>query len=405
MDPNQNEQNNSTLDSIKKGVSNVSQKVQQAVQLANKGGKASKTATMAPIIIKVSLIALAVIVATCFVFAIISGIVSLFSPPTYDKTKGELSSYDGVDGSKFYGVRFIYKDQEASVKQISDDYLQLTYNLILDAKNDGLDIVLTLNQEYSQDSNIVLITTEYANLLAETQETQSLSQCASVINHFGLLENEATIVINNIASSLVNNNFTTETQEAIQNKMLESYSAEKYNYYRAVCDNIFLEDYLLAGSADTLQNLEKHNYIGAIYMPRTQVTFTSASFVAVMDENDTTTIEFKYKNGTDITSVIEQQVIDSSWFTDDDFKIYENSSNINITVNQFTAMDDSLDLRKPTPLSKLLADGTYSIAFTNTDGNYLGTNLLQNVNSENYLFVEFNTTASFNFAEYIVDAE
>ena len=402
MDENQatnEEQKAGTLKSFTQGLSNISNKV---VNFANKKNNLSD-AKVSPFVIKLVIIGAAVLIGACFTFALISGLISLFSPPSYDPESGELSSYAGVNGTKFYGVRFIYKDETASATQISSDYLKLTHSLILDAKNSSLNISLALTQEYNQDANIALITTEYANLLAGTTN-QTLLECAGKINHFGLTNDQVTIVINSIASSLVNHSFTTETQSTLQNKMRELYAGDAYNSFKVVCDNIFLQDYLFANDDDSLQKLKQHNYIGAIYMPKEQVTITNASYALVLEQGDTTTIELKLKNNNEITSVIPQQTADSTWFGNNDFKVYENDSNMNLTLNQFTAINtETPALQDATPLNKLLIDGTYSTYFSNTDNNYSGANLLQNVNSENYLFLEFNTSASFNFAEYIID--
>lgn len=182
------------VDAGKNVVNKVANMGKKAGKKASKGAKkaagkavggAAKSILANPITWKILLILGIVLLVFILIVAIISAIVYAITSTDYDAENGLLSSMYGISGDKFYGARFIYRDDEAANAEIIDDYMKFTYNILTDTASDT-GLIISLSAEYLNDLYVKEIATSFANDLIENKQTElTIAQCVERIDHFG----------------------------------------------------------------------------------------------------------------------------------------------------------------------------------------------------------------------------
>lgn len=389
------------------GAKNVGKNVGKAMKKTGEG--VAKKVALNPIVLKILLIALAVILVIVLIVAIVVAIVYAVTASDYDPEKGTLSSIYGISGDKFYGARFIYRDDEQASVEIKDDYLKLTYSILNDTKSET-GLTITLATDYLSDENVGLITTNYANALLGTSDLL-LDRCTLLVDHFGFSDEEITIVFDSIASTLVSKSWTSKSAGEIKSIFDNKYQTDEYLAFKNVTPKIYVWDYILNSEDDSFENLPRKDYYGFIYMPKTNVKMTSASFIFVIDGGYGVDVCLKNKQSATATPVALGEVANANagWFYDDHMQeFYECEFDVNLS--SFGAINTSNvnELSTPTSIYTLKVNNTFSNYFTVTD-EITGLTLLENVATSDYIYLEFDnkdeSQSPFNFAEQIVEYE
>ena len=383
--------------------SNFTQNVANAMRMLT--SKLKSKAALNPLTIKIILITAVVLVVVFLLFICVSAVISMFTFDGFDRTKLTINSLDGITGNKFYGVRFLYKDDNQAIIDLKENYVAFTISLIDDVNSNASETI-TISENKSE--KIEIIVTAFSNELAKNIDNNftdgSLEDSLKIIDHFGFTTEEFKIVINSIADTIVTNNYSSLEKDIIQNKLNGQLNNSKYNEYKQVCDKLYVKDYIL-DSNSTLKDMAKENYVGIIYMPKENVTINSASFIFVVDQGYGTKTELKLYNNSNSTSVAPETQIDVTWYKNSsDFKTYD-AENINTNLTKFNAINNAntKELEQETSIYKLLKNGSYSTYFKQIEGNLNVENLLNNINTENYLYFQCDSQYSFNWAEYSVE--
>lgn len=405
------QQTTSTLAKMKQGASKAFNKVKSAIT------KLGSKLVANPLFWKIVLIILAVLLGAIIIAVFVSAILSLFVVDSYNKENGTISSLYGISGDKFYGARMLYKDDEKASVEIKDNYLKCTYSLLKDISQNGITFTFSLDEDYSKNENIIKIATNFASSLVNKQELAksseyvstdySLEQSTVIIDHYGFKNDEVVLVLESIAKTIKDNNYVENTiqESTVLSKLQVEFAKEAYSSYKNVCDKIFVLDYIFNSEDSTLENLQKKDYVGFVYMPKQDVTIKTASFVFVVDGGYGTNVTFN-KTTNSITETIKPTTnVDITWYDDGDFKILYEDDEFNENISQFTAINGGNINELSTDISiySMLANNLYLTYFKQFEGEISAENLLQNINSNNYVYLQFDSQFAFNFAEYIVE--
>lgn len=397
---------------IQNSMNNIAEKAKAATKVV--GMKLAKIFKN-PLFWKITLVGLIFLVCLVLVDVVVSTVTAFFSFDTFNKSTGKMSSLHGVNGDSFYGARFIYKDDEKASIEMIEDYKQLAYTLVVDVK-DYLEIKDSQGQTINLENypNLPLyntIATNFSIELAKKQDKSftgtTIEESTKIVDHFGLKNDEFTIVLNSVASTLKNNNVIVDSssEEDVLNKLNDSFEKEKYSKYKTAFDKVYVKDYLLKDSESVIEDIEKQNYLGMIYMPKTNVIFKEASYGFVVPENAEISVELKQKTNTDIKTLKEKTKVDSSWYTEDDCEIYE-ADNLNVILTTFTAINSSNinELENPKSIYSLKQNNAYNLFFKTTENNiYTNLTWIEMINSNNYMYLETISDVPFNMAEYVVE--
>lgn len=341
------------------------------------------------------------VIAIILIMAAIIVAVALIENAGYDKDKGTMTSIGGVTGTYFYGERFLYYDDVHCSEDLADKYLEFTYN-ILNEVNNATTISIDFTAPYQTSSQINAITISFASALSGEGVT-TLLEHTSIIDHYGFTEEERGIVLENIATYLLTNGYSSATKELLLSQLRTSYD-NSFAYMKNVCKKIMIKDYILEPEK-TAENIEKKNYFGFIYMPKQMVALEEASFVFAVDEEETVDFKMGYTNGVDDV-LLEEETADSTWFNEDGLmeKALNTTKTKDYLLNQFTAIDESdIDyLSEGKTLFDILKDDKFLIYFKDTAGDYSEETLLKNINTGNYLYMQLTADAPYNMAEMFV---
>ena len=352
-------------------------------------------------IITSNIYVLIAVIAIILIMAAIIVAVALIENAGYDKDKGTMTSIGGVTGTHFYGERFLYYDDVYCSEDLADKYLEFTYNILNDVNN-STTISIDFTASYQTSSQINAITMSFASALSGESVT-TLLEHTSIIDHYGFTEEERGIVLENMATYLSTNGYSSEAKESLLSKLRTSYD-NSFAYMKNVCKKIMIKDYILEPEK-TAENIEKKNYFGFIYMPKQMVTLEETSFVFAVDEEKTVDFKMGYTNGVD-NVLLEEETADSTWFNEDGLmeKALNTTKTKDYLLNQFTAIDES-DIRylsEGKTLFDILKDDKFLIYFKDTAGDYSAETLLNNVNTGNYLYMQLTADAPYNMAEMFV---
>ena len=356
-----------------------------------------------PLIWKGLFLGLITLLIFVFFTVIISAVVTVFTYDTFDHENGKMSSLYGIKGDKFYGGRVLYKDDETSSEEMKNNYLNFTYLLLNDLKNNGIELS-PIAEDFKTDSMVNTITLKYANKLANLSD-KSILECSLNINHFGFNEQEVTVIIESVADTLVNNHYSSQSIDNIKTILSNVLENEKYDIYKTVCEKVYIKDYILNDSKDGIEEILKLNYIGFIFMPKEEVIFKNISFRFVVDGGYGANVELKQKTQDTISSIVPMENVDVTWYNNGDYRLYE-SGDIECLANTFTAinLNNTKELENAVSIYSLLENGTFSNYF-NEISVYSASNLVSNIKTNSYVYLECSSEQAFNFAEYLVDYE
>ena len=307
------------------------------------------------------------------------------------------SSFNGINGKDFYGVRMVYKDEEKSKHKIIEDYIDLVGQGVELAENTTLsNVTLTVNLTMpSEDFNFenfneaefagqypmlyqtVLKISQTVNKADNgTEAPATLIDSVAGIKYFGLVSvDENSNGVDDITEALQDAVLTASTFEgadgttlsqtdidnahnAIKNSISTLLNDEKL---KIRTEKLFIKDYILEEDDDTVTGVTKENYVALIFMPKKNVEFTGFSFSAVA--SDLTNLKVSmFNNGEEIyisTDNTNLSVEDGA----DMFFLYSTASNLNIEASTFADIDTNNlnQFNKETSLFDIVKTADYSI--------------------------------------------
>lgn len=390
---------------LKQTAKKAGNKVKSAV--ANSARVATKVMKN-PLFWKALLIFGCIFLAVFFIIVIIEVIASAFSFNPFNPVNGTLGSVFGIQSDKFYGARMIYEDDETANAEIKDIYLKFTQNIIIDINNDNAKV--SIDTTTHNNNQITILVTNFAKQLAlntnPTANVNTLDDSLNIITHYGFNDSEKSIVFNSIASDIKDNGLTTTEKTELTEKMQNAYSNEKYSIIKKILPKITIKDKLFTGNNTELEELTREKYLGYVFMPKDNVTFKTLSFRFVVTQNHTAEVELKHYTQSGIQTIKEKTTIDYSWYNVDteEFTDYE-VTNLSENVTPFTAINTAniQELADGVSIYYLLANNLYSTYFKVFEGECTGQNLLENINSDNYIYLQCSNDGAFNLAEYVTE--
>lgn len=390
---------------LKQTAKNTGNKVKQAMSRTTRGlAKVMKN----PLFWKALLIVGCIVLVVFFIIVIIEIIASAFTFNPFNPVNGTLGSVFGIQNDKFYGARLIYEDDETANTEIKDVYLKFTQSILIDINNDGANV--SIDTTTHNNNQITILVTNFAKQLAlntnPTANVNTIDDSLITITHYGFNDTEASLVFNSIASDIKNNGLSSTEKTELTSKMQSVYSNEKYSIIKKVLPKIIIKDKLFEGDSTELGELTKEKYLGYVFMPKDNVTFKTLSFRFVVNQNHTAEVELKQYTQSGIQTIKEKTTVDYSWYNVDteEFTDYE-VTDLSQNVTPFTAINTANieELSNGVSLYYLLANNLYNTYFKVFEGEYTGQNLLENINSDNYIYLQCSNDGAFNLAEYITE--
>lgn len=348
--------------------------------------------SMLPILLPILAVVAAVLIIYCVVTSMFSG--------GYDPNKATMSSIGGIRGTQFYGARMFYYDDEFTAQDLSDEYKEFTYN-ILKKINSHHTINIDFTKPYANNIQIEGIVIDFAKAISGS-ESNVLLDITKSISHYGFTEENKLAVFNSMSNYLINNSYTVATSQNLIAKLNEIYEQD-FAYMKNVCKKILIKDYLIEGT-NTIKDIPKKNFAGFVYMPRKMIMMKS-SFIFAVDEENTVDIAVNIKNNNEVTE-LATATADNTWMKDGYAENFlEFSSPEDILVSEFTAFNESniQELSEGKTLFDVLKDGTFNNYFKNVNGSEDVSTLLENINSNNYVYLNLNGTAPFNYSELLAE--
>lgn len=361
-----------------------------------------------PIFWKAFLIVGCIILIFLAVLIIFDIIATAFTTNPFNPVNGTMGSVFGIQNDKFYGARLIYEDTETTNEEIKDVYLKFTQSILIDINNDGANVLIDLKTH--NNNQLTILVTNFAKELAlntnPTATINSIDDSLSIITHYGFNEDEANIVFNSIASDIKNSSISSSEKSELTTKMQTAYSNEKYAIIKKALPRIIVQDKLFENGKSDIEDLTREKYLGYVFMPKDNVTFKTLSFRFVVNQNHTAEVELKHYTQSGIQTIKEKTTIDYSWYnvSTKEFTDYE-ITNLAEEVTPFTAINTAniQEISNGASLYYLFANNLYSTYFKEFEGEYTGQNLLENINSENYIYLQCSNDGAFNLAEYITE--
>ncbi|MBE7082505.1 MAG: hypothetical protein E7378_02350 [Clostridiales bacterium] len=398
------------------------QKLSEAVQkMSNKMGKNNKLGgaiakKMAPLLIKGAIIlaiVILVIVLICVVLGTVTGVKNWLSKQ-FDFTKGAISSPYGITGETMYGARTIYEDVEQANLDIEASYGEFVCNILIDAKNSpNLYISATLDTAtaYAENEFVTLVVNSIANEITKPADATGYTnlptqECIAKLENFGWTEDQKNTALEVIADDLVENGYNKigeneSTAQQIVDELTTIYSTN-YSYMGNIAPKVYVKDYIPAGD-ETIQNITQEKYYGFVFMPKQNCEIKESSFTIITTGSNTATATLKLMSQGTASVVSQEQTVDNSWYDSQNQmpdKFYE-SGKINKNISTFTAIDtnDTGYLSAGKSIFELLRQNKFETYFKATT-DYSGNNLLENIKSNDYLYLQISTQQGIFIAEY-----
>lgn len=351
----------------------------QMLLLANKGKKIVQLLSSSPVLFWVLigvLILILIIVVVAAIASIIPGLV-----PDDGGGEGGVGSPFGVNGSDFYGVRMVYKDELQASQQIVEDYIYIvekgidvaddvtqvsvsgtTYQLEL-----NIDIMVPEDYDYSSFEENAF-KQEYAELYSiifdiakvvylEDNDVEysgtSLIECVEGVKYFGYADideintilktnllTEENIVITAKDSSgaeVTDTTILSEIEENVKGQAETKFDAEFVETnlkYTNRIEKLFVKDFIFENEDETVSGVTKENYVAMIFMPKNNVTFNQFSFVVSGANLNDIQVSLK-NNGNEIELIKSDNMGDET----NQSYIYNSNENLNLDVETFADVD------------------------------------------------------------------
>lgn len=259
------------------------------------------------------------------------------------------ASLDGVTGKDFYGVRMLYKDNDVTRVKLLEGYVDVFMGSIDDIEKDTTITVNVLgslpDDEYDYSTfDESVFSADYpsiytgVNALADKMfeidnpgETlpASLVEKLDGIKYFGL---DSSVDLETLIRDYVNANYTfasvdgsVEQSEidARVNTALTNYVAN-YEYVRV--EKLIVKDHIFTNDDDSLKDVEMHDYVAYIFMPKRAGTFTEMTLM-VRTETENEDLIIHIDNNGEILPY-KQGV-----FYEDEIILYNYEHNQDISIN------------------------------------------------------------------------
>ena len=346
-----------------------------------------------------------VIIIVIIVAAVVSYTSSKFNG---DYQNGLYSPGFGVKGDAFYGERYLYYDSEFSSNEMSDIYKEFTYNILKDVNDNYYHVNISFAADANNNDSIYNITYDYAMALSgSSHQDYSLNYHTNMIDHYGFTLAESETVISKMSNYLVTNNMVSGvTQEQLALKIKEKFDSD-YSYMKNVCSKIVIKDYLFEDAESGLKELPKKNYFGMVFMPNKEVTIKETAFTLILDNTRTANVAVKIKNAAQPPETIEEAEADETWFVDGEIKTTLDVNLEEYQVAQFGAIDtNNINyLAEGKSLFTMLREDKFETYFNNTLGDYSEQALLENIKTNNYLYLDIDADSYFVVADIYSEYE
>ncbi|MCQ2556207.1 MAG: hypothetical protein MJ149_02635 [Clostridia bacterium] len=233
------------------------------------------------------------------------------------------NSQFGVQGTDFYAVRTVYKDDEQATKDIVEDYISYVSGSVAKAK-----ARIEENPDYSLTITLEIPTESIAeNVLDETKEEfgalrtvlgylveeaylydnpsgplNGLTDRVNAIKYMGIdeyLKTQFTTILTDTANGKgLYQYFTVEDKEHTPIDVTETVNTSVNEVMSeaklARTEKLYIKDYVLDGEG-RMSDIAKEQYLAAIFLPRRNLTFTQL-YVAVWN-TDRSNFEMHIVNG------------------------------------------------------------------------------------------------------------
>lgn len=350
------------------------------------------------------------IIIVIVIVATVAVAISYFFGGGYDSSKGTVSSFGGVASDKFYGERFFYYDNEFTTNDLANVYLSFTHNILQDVENNaslGINLEIDFTTNYAESEKIASITKAYACKLAKKDSSATLLECTSEIKYYGFTPEQENIVFTSMAEYIYNQGISSQEEDNIEHAIKTIYESDSYNYsyMKNVCKKILIKDYL-CNEEGHISNVERKNYFGLVFMQKQNVVINTTNIAVIVEGEGTVDISVNY-NGNENNVNIETDTADSSWYVDGIAETVVECDLSDYVLNKFTAIDeqDIEYLKNGKTLFEILKDEKFNLFFKDTAKDYSEEKLLQNINTNNYVYVGTKSNSQFNIIDLVTEYE
>ncbi len=366
---------------------------------AGAGGAAAGAGAGAGGILAAAWPALLIILLVIVIIVISAAIAMAFD----DEYRDGLASFNNITNEHFYGMRLIYEDADILTNSLQLSYKQYIVDILSLADDEtGVSLNISLPENFDNssniDENIINMSIGIGNIVANNDDSYEDIEFASLyqdIQYFGLTSSQAESVHEFIINYLQANNILTITSSASVADIINNVATKsELQYIYNICEKIIIEDVL--ATSDGLPNFDKHKYIACIYMPNTEVTAEGMAYRVNVENEDI--VEFKLiynSNGTE--NILLEDSADKSW--NDTVEYAEVDENVEVYLEQFNQIDSSN--------LNLYSNGISLFDAVKLSNNHFNKNS-QDIyvwlpNSENLLYLTFNSTNIFAFNEFNIE--
>lgn len=437
---------NPAKEAMKKAAEKVKEMAKKVAKKAVKAiGHFAKVLMSNPYFWIISAIVLALIVTVTMGIAFVTYLAEKLTNPF--GSDGTTSSIAGIDNKDFYGARVMYYDGTSASKEMADVYIDFTVKILKETKDSipsgeetaKIELVFGLNS----DEQIVVKETESQAQFTLPQESPSILSIAIDVASLmvtspvqsGLPDTYQTLLAYTNASTymgvysdfkddiadkmLQSSKITDNDDNLIKNKIValltdEMNNPSDYAYMFNVTEKAYVKDYILSEKETTVSGVPKKNYISYIYMPKTKVVYSTLSFNVIIEDESIVDVAIKRKSGESISNVTQTEQADKTWYVNNVIEKYVDTKAPFQLVESdgFTAIDetDPEYLTEEKSLFTLIRTGKISAFFITTDLDYAKVSTdetdtvstaydyLNNTNSDNYVYVEFDSNTETDFA-------
>lgn len=320
-----------------------------------------------------------------------------------DEYRDGLASFNNITNEHFYGMRLIYEDVDILTNSLQLSYKQYIVDILSLADDEtGVSLNISLPENFDNssniDENIINMSIGIGNIVANNDDSYEDIEFASLyqdIQYFGLTSSQAESVHEFIINYLQANNILTITSSASVADIINNVvTKSELQYIYNICEKVIIEDVL--ATSDGLPNFDKHKYIACIYMPNTEVTAEGMAYRVNVENEDI--VEFKLiynSNGTE--NILLEDSADNSW--NDTVEYAEVDENVEVYLEQFNQIDNSN--------LNLYLNGISLFDAVKLSNNHFNKNSQDMYvwlpNSENLLYLTFNSTNIFAFNEFNIE--
>ncbi len=271
------------------------------------------------------------------------------------------NSQFGVQGTDFYAVRTVYKDDEQATKDIVEDYISYVSGSVAKAKariEENPDYSLTITLEIPTESiaeNVLDETKEEYNALRTvfgylveeaylydnpSGPLNGLTDRVNAIKYMGIdeyLKTQFTTILTDTTNGKgLYQYFTVEDKEHTPIDVTETVNTSVNEVMSeaklARTEKLYIKDYVLDGEG-RMSDIAKEQYLAAIFLPRRNLTFTQL-YVAVWN-TDRSNFEMHIVNGDSTFEFTNIYEVDAQAYPGK--YCYETNSSFSVPATAFAA--------------------------------------------------------------------